>query len=83
MFRIKRKDPILQRINRVEGQVAGVKRMYENKKSCVDIVQQIHAARSALGKVAEILLTDEARRCAEAGDVKELEKVVKRTFKAI
>lgn len=76
-------DPITARINRVEGQVAGIKRMYQAGKKCTDIVQQVQAARAALGKLASVLLTDEAKRCADAGDIKELERVVNRTFKTI
>ena len=76
------KDPIVSRINRAQGQVKAVKRMYESGKSdCVSMVQQIQAARSALAKVAEMLLADEANRCAEKGDIKKLRQVVNRTFK--
>lgn len=78
-----RKDPILVRINKVEGQLQGIKRMYEAKRACVEIVQQVQAARAALGKLATVLLSDEAKRCAGAGDLKELEKIVNKTFKTI
>ncbi len=78
-----KKDPITARINRIEGQVQGIKKMYEQERACVDIVQQVQAARAALGKLATILLTDEAKRCADAGDLKELEKIVNKTFKTI
>ena len=57
--------------------------MYEKKRGCVEIVQQVQAARAALGKLASVLLSDEAKRCAEAGDVKQLEKIVNKTFKTI
>lgn len=77
------KDPVLARINRVEGQVAGVKRMYEGGRGCVEIVQQVQAARAALGKLAETLLTNEARRCADSGNIKELKRVVERSFKNV
>lgn len=76
-------DPIMARINRIEGQVKAVKKMYESGKDCSAIVQQIQAVRAALGKVASALLTNEARKCAEKGNVSELEKVVDRTFKTI
>ena len=78
-----KKDPIMARINRIEGQVQGIKKMYDQERACVDIVQQVQAARAALGKLATILLTDEAKRCVDAGDLKELEKIVNKTFKTI
>lgn len=78
-----KRDPALARINRIEGQITGIKKMYEAQRACVEIVQQIQAARAALGKLGSILLTDEAKRCADAGDLKELEKIVDKTFKTI
>ena len=76
-------DPALARINRIEGQVKAVRKMYEAERACTEIVQQIQASRAALGKLASILLTDEAKRCAEEGNVKELEKLVEKTFKTL
>ena len=77
------KDPIDARLNRAEGQVKAIKKMYADGRSCSDIVQQVQAARAALGRVASLLLTNEARRCADAGDVKELKKIVDKTFKYV
>ena len=76
-------DPTTARINRIQGQIKAVGRMYENGEDCASIVQQVQAARSALGKVAGILLADEAKRCVQKGNVKELEEVVEKTFKTI
>ncbi len=76
-------DPVLSRINRIEGQVKAVRKMYEAERACTEIVQQIQASRAALGTLASLLLTDEARKCAEEGNVKELEKIVEKTFKTI
>ena len=36
------------RANRIAGQVAGIQRMVEEDRYCVDILTQIAAARSAL-----------------------------------
>ena len=76
-------DPVEARINRVEGQVKAIKKMYVSGKRCTEVVQQVQAARAALAKVASMLLTDEVKRCAEKGDTEELEKVMDRTFKTI
>ncbi len=75
------KDPVVSRLNRIQGQINAVKRMYEEEDDCVSVVQQIQAARSAMAKVAQILLSDEASRCVEKGDTKKLKQVVDRTFK--
>ena len=76
-------DPIEARLNRIEGQIRAIKRMYTECGDCVEIVQQIQAARSALSSVSRLVLTGEARKCAEAGDVEKLERVVEKTFKSL
>lgn len=76
-------DSIPARLNRIEGQVRAIKKMYEKEKGCNDIIQQVQAARAALAKVASLMLTSEAKKCAEEGRVSEFEKVVERTFKTM
>lgn len=76
-------NPIVSRIKRIEGQVAGVGRMYQAGRDCVEVVQQVQAARVALGGLATALLSDEAERCIKKGDTKELERIVKKTFKTV
>lgn len=76
-------DPVESRINRIEGQIKAVKKMYETGRSCEEVVQQVQAARAALGKLASTLLTTEAKRCAEKGDIKALSEVVSKTFKTL
>lgn len=80
---VRRVDPILSRVNKIEGQVKAIKKMYVEGRSCTDIVQQLQASRAALGKVATILLTGEARRCADKGDMKGLKKVVDKGFRTL
>lgn len=46
----------LPRLNRIGGQIAGVKRMIEEDRHCTDILTQIRAVRAALkGLEANIL----------------------------
>ena len=51
------------RLKRVAGQVAGVERMVEADRYCVDILLQISAARAALAKVSKILLESHIQTC--------------------
>jgi DNA-binding FrmR family transcriptional regulator len=65
------KDQLLGRLNRIEGQVGGVRRMVEEDRYCIDVLTQISAVRAALDKVALGLLDEHARNCvlqAEAGE---------------
>ncbi len=56
---------ISRRLKRIEGQVRGLNRMLEEDRYCIDILQQIQAAKAALTKVEAILLRDHAHECIE------------------
>jgi DNA-binding FrmR family transcriptional regulator len=58
-----RKDDLLKRLRRVEGQVRGVARMVDEDKYCIDIITQITAAQAALDRVALELLREHAKHC--------------------
>ncbi|MBU2101149.1 metal-sensitive transcriptional regulator [Patescibacteria group bacterium] len=49
-------QPILNRLNRIEGQIKGIYKMVEEDKYCVDIINQSSAVRSALSSVEDLLL---------------------------
>jgi DNA-binding FrmR family transcriptional regulator len=51
------------RVNRVAGQVAGIGRMVEEDRYCVDILNQIAAVRSALDALGVELLTQHLEGC--------------------
>jgi DNA-binding FrmR family transcriptional regulator len=53
------------RLGRVEGQVRGIRRMYEDGRACLEILDQLSAARAALGGVAMLVLEDHVRGCCE------------------
>lgn len=54
---------LLPRINRIEGQVKGIKKMIEEEKYCVDVLTQIKAIRSALKSIELIILEGHAEHC--------------------
>ncbi len=61
------KPKLLNRLNRVEGQVRGVARMVEEDRYCIDILTQIRALKAALGKVESEILKTHVEHCvAEA-----------------
>lgn len=51
------------RIKRIAGQVAGVQRMLEEDRYCVDILNQISAVRSALDALGVELLGSHLESC--------------------
>ena len=53
----------INRLNRIAGQVRGVAQMIEDERYCIDILNQIAAIKSALGKVESQVLKGHAACC--------------------
>ena len=54
---------LIHRLNRVEGQIRGIKGMLEKNAYCVDILTQVSAANSALNSFTRVLLENHIRSC--------------------
>ena len=61
------KDSLIGRLNKMEGQVRGIRRIVEEDRYRVDVLQQIASLRSAADAVAGILLEDHIRGCVAHG----------------
>ncbi len=82
------KRSLINRLNRVEGQVRGIKKMIEEDVYCDDILNQITSIRSALIGVGNRLLEEHIRTCvkdqlAEGKDavIEELTATIRRMLK--
>lgn len=53
----------LARLKRIHGQVAGLIRMIEEERYCVDVLTQTRAVRAALKKVEESVLRQHVQHC--------------------
>ena len=53
----------LQRLRRIEGQIRGVIKMIENKRYCMDILQQTRAINAALRAVENNIMEDHMTSC--------------------
>jgi DNA-binding FrmR family transcriptional regulator len=53
----------LGRLKRIEGQVAGIRRMIGDRRYCMDIVNQISAVEAALHKVSALVLRNHMQTC--------------------
>ncbi|HVB74639.1 MAG TPA: metal-sensitive transcriptional regulator [Ktedonobacteraceae bacterium] len=62
-----RRGDVLKRLSYIEGHVAGIRRMVEEDKYCVDILRQTHAVRKALEKIEAIILEGHLRTCVPQG----------------
>jgi len=61
-------DGLVIALNRIEGQVRGIRKMYAEGRDCEQIIQQIMAIQSALKRVGREILSVEANACVEAED---------------
>lgn len=60
---------LMNRLNRIEGQVRGVKRMLEEDAYCTDILVQVSAVNAALNSFNKVLLAEHIRSCV-ADDIR-------------
>ncbi len=61
---------LLNRLNRIEGQVRGIKKMVETDAYCVDILIQVSAITAALNSFNKVLLSNHIHSCV-VNDIKE------------
>ncbi|MCP1101349.1 DNA-binding FrmR family transcriptional regulator [Aequitasia blattaphilus] len=61
---------LMNRLNRIEGQIRGIKRMVEEERYCVDILTQVSAISAALNSFNKTLLSNHIHTCV-VRDIKE------------
>lgn len=54
---------MLNRLNRIEGQIRGIKGMVEKGVYCTDIIVQVAAVNAALNSFNRVLLSNHIRTC--------------------
>ncbi|NJJ38469.1 metal-sensitive transcriptional regulator [Paenibacillus apii] len=66
------KNGLTARLNRIEGQIRGIKGMIDRDTYCDDVLTQLAAVQSALGSVGKLLLEGHMKSCIveriEAGE---------------
>lgn len=76
-----------KRLNRIEGQVRGIRRMIDEDTYCIDVLTQVSAATKALQAVAIALLDEHVRHCVKNavadGNEAALDEMVAEATKAI
>jgi len=61
---------LINRLNRIEGQIRGIKGMVEKNVYCTDILMQVAAANAALNAFTRELLAEHIRTCV-AEDIRD------------
>lgn len=74
------KKNLITRLNRIEGQIRGIKGLIEKDTYCDDVITQISSTQSALNSVAKILLEGHMKNCVveriQEGDMEVLDEVL-------
>lgn len=77
----KTKLNLVTRLNRIEGQIRGVRGMIERDVYCDDILNQIAAIQSALNSVGKLLLEGHMKGCVieriQDGDADVIDELLK------
>ena len=64
------KKALINRLNRIEGQIRGIRKMIENDAYCNDVLIQSAAVNSALNSFSKQLLSSHIHSCV-ARDIRE------------
>jgi len=73
--------PVINRLKRAQGQLAGVLRLIEEGRDCEDVVTQLAAVSKALDRAGFAIVATGLQQCLSTGDgldavdVKKLEKL--------
>ena len=73
--------PVINRIKRAQGQLAGVLRLLEEGRDCEDVVTQLAAVSKALDRAGFAIVATGLQQCLASGDdvnsldVKKMEKL--------
>ena len=58
-----RKNTLVQRLNIIQGQIEGLKKLIKNKEDCQKVIQQFYAINSGLKKTIEDYLKNNLTSC--------------------
>ncbi len=76
-----KQEELLTRIRRIRGQVEGIERMMVEQRSCLEIVQQVAAVKSALGKLGGMILAAESCRKLNKKNTQDFSKIINELVK--
>jgi len=73
---VEQQHNLVNRLNRIEGQIGGIRRMVQEPRLCVEILQQLAAAQAALNRVSFAIFRYHVSKCVpeavERGEIDRL-----------
>ncbi|UPG66002.1 metal-sensing transcriptional repressor [Metabacillus endolithicus] len=74
------KKTLITRLNRIEGQIRGIKGLVEKDTYCDDVITQVSAVQSALNSFSKVLLETHLKSCVteriRAGDLEIVDELL-------
>lgn len=67
MLEAEHQHALVVRLNRIEGQVRGIRRMVQDRRLCIEILEQLAAAEAALNRVSVAVLKFHVASCVPDG----------------
>jgi DNA-binding FrmR family transcriptional regulator len=58
---------LITRLNRIEGQIRGIRRMVQEPRLCIEILQQLAAAEAALSRISLSVFRHHVETCVPKG----------------
>jgi DNA-binding FrmR family transcriptional regulator len=58
---------LVTRLNRIEGQIRGIRRMVQEPRSCIELLQQLAAAEAALNRISLAVFKFHVETCVPEG----------------
>lgn len=74
---------LIHRLNRIEGQIRGIKGMVEKDAYCTDIITQVAAANAALNSFNKVLLANHIKTCVKQDILEGKEETVDELVKTL
>lgn len=59
---------MINRINRIQGQLNGVIKMMEEEKDCKDVITQISASKSSIQRLMGIIISENLIECVKTAE---------------
>jgi DNA-binding FrmR family transcriptional regulator len=67
MVGVAEQQALVTRLNRIEGQIRGIRRMVQAPRPCIEILQQLAAAEAALNRISLALFKHHVDVCVTEG----------------
>lgn len=74
------KKNLIIRLNKIEGQIGGIKKMIENDRYCNDIIIQLSAIEKSISSLSNVILENHMHTCLvkdiQAGNLKGIDEMI-------